>query len=79
MEYVHSNGYAHADLKAANLMTGMAKTDGSQIYLIDFGLVKRFMTDGEHIAYVENPKAAHDGTLELTSVDSHKGAGTVLP
>ena len=59
-------------------MTGSTKSDADQIYLIDYGLVKKFMSDGEHIPYNENPKAAHDGTLELTSIDAHKGAGTLL-
>ncbi|XP_055350479.1 serine/threonine-protein kinase VRK1-like [Paramacrobiotus metropolitanus] len=74
LEYIHKQGYAHADLKATNLMTGLSKTDASQVYLIDFGLVKRFMDDNKHIPYKEEPKAAHDGTLELTSTDAHKGA-----
>ncbi|OQV16444.1 Serine/threonine-protein kinase VRK1 [Hypsibius exemplaris] len=73
LEYIHSQGYAHADIKAGNMMTGFGKTDAGQVYLIDFGLVRRFMVDGKHIEPREEPKAAHDGTLELTSVDAHKG------
>ena len=75
LEYIHAQGYAHADIKAGNLMTGLAKSESNQVYLIDFGLVKKFMNDGKHIEAREEPKAAHDGTLEFTSVDAHKGIG----
>ncbi|XP_055341708.1 uncharacterized protein LOC129590475 [Paramacrobiotus metropolitanus] len=74
LEYIHNQGYAHADLKATNLMTGLSPADALQVYLIDFGMVKRFMDDNKHISYAEKPDAPLAGTLELTSCDAHKRA-----
>ncbi len=41
MEYLHSKGYLHRDLKPDNIMIGTGKK-ASTVYLIDFGLVKRY-------------------------------------
>lgn len=71
LEYIHDKGYTHADIKAANLMTGYK--DPNQVYLIDYGLAFRFMQDGKHKEYKEDPRKAHDGTVEFTSRDAHKG------
>ena len=44
------------------------------MYLVDYGLATKYMTgSGEHKEYKENPKKAHDGTIEFTSTDAHKG------
>lgn len=45
-----------------------------QVYLVDYGLAYRFSPDGVHKEYKEDPKRCHDGTIELTSIDAHKGA-----
>lgn len=73
LEYIHENEYVHADIKAANLMLG--HTDPNQVYLADYGLCYRYCPDGVHKEYKENPKKGHDGTIEYTSVDAHKGVG----
>ena len=41
---------------------------------MDYGLAYRFMVDGVHVVYREDPKCAHDGTVEYASCDAHKGA-----
>ena len=46
-----------------------------QAYLVDFGLAHRYMPDGKHKEYKEDPRKAHDGTAEFTSRDAHKGVG----
>lgn len=71
LEYIHSQGFAHADIKAANLMIG--NKDPNQVYLIDYGLAFRFNVEGKHKEYKEDPKKAHDGTTEYASRDAHKG------
>lgn len=43
--------------------------------MIDYGLAFRFMQDGKHKEYKEDPRKAHDGTVEFTSRDAHKGVG----
>ncbi|XP_069545942.1 serine/threonine-protein kinase VRK2 isoform X2 [Brachyistius frenatus] len=71
LEYIHENEYVHADVKAANLMLGYR--DPEQVYLADYGLSYRYCPDGVHKEYKENPKKGHNGTIEYTSLDAHKG------
>ncbi len=40
---------------------------------MDYGLAYRFNADGNHKEYKEDPKRKHDGTIEFTSLDAHKG------
>ena len=46
-----------------------------QVYLVDFGLAYKYVCDGVHKEYKEDPKRCHDGTVEFTSIDAHKGVG----
>ncbi|XP_063731409.1 serine/threonine-protein kinase VRK1-like isoform X2 [Eleginops maclovinus] len=71
LEYIHENEYVHADIKAANLMLGCR--DPEQVYLADYGLSYRYCPEGVHKEYKENPKKGHNGTIEYTSLDAHKG------
>uniref|UniRef100_UPI0037E79818 serine/threonine-protein kinase VRK2 n=1 Tax=Semicossyphus pulcher TaxID=241346 RepID=UPI0037E79818 len=71
LEYIHEHEYVHADIKAANLMLGYK--DPEQVYLADYGLSYRYCPDGLHKDYKENPKKGHNGTIEYTSLDAHKG------
>ena len=69
IEYLHSQGYIHRDVKPENFMIGL---DVSQIYLIDFGLSKKYLdSSGIHIPYKE--KIGFVGTARYTSVYSHLG------
>ena len=51
LEYVHSKNYLHRDIKPANFLVG--NPDNSQIYLIDFGNARKFISSrtGKHIKY----------------------------
>lgn len=71
LEYIHDNEYVHADIKAANLLLGYR--DPKKVYLADYGLSYRYCPNGEHKEYKENPKKGHNGTIEYTSIDAHKG------
>ncbi|CAL8299286.1 unnamed protein product [Merluccius merluccius] len=71
LEYIHDNEYVHADIKAANLMLGY--TDHEKVYLADYGLAYRYCPRGTHKEYKENPKKGHNGTMEYTSLDAHRG------
>ena len=48
------------------------------MYLVDYGLATKYQPDGKHREYKEDPKKAHDGTIEFTSIDAHKGVGKQL-
>lgn len=73
LEYMHSRGYVHADLKGANILLGTGKTGAEECYLVDFGLANHFNTK----EYKPNPKFAHNGTIEYTSRDAHLGVSTM--
>ena len=48
-------------------------TISRQVYLADFGLARKYVMEGVHKTYKEEPAKAHDGTKEFTSIDAHKG------
>ncbi|XP_006909640.1 serine/threonine-protein kinase VRK2 isoform X1 [Pteropus alecto] len=71
LEYIHENEYVHGDIKAANLLLGYKNPD--RVYLADYGLSYRYCPNGNHKQYQENPRKGHNGTMEFTSLDAHKG------
>ncbi|XP_074720598.1 serine/threonine-protein kinase VRK2 isoform X2 [Strix uralensis] len=71
LEYIHENEYVHGDIKAANLLLGYANPH--EVYLADYGLSYRYCPNGNHKQYQENPRKGHNGTIEFTSIDAHKG------
>ncbi|XP_033735096.1 serine/threonine-protein kinase VRK1-like isoform X2 [Pecten maximus] len=75
LEYMHHNGYVHADIKASNMLLGFraGKQQPDEVYLVDYGLAVKYQRDGEHKAYKEDKRMAHDGTIEFTSTDAHLG------
>ncbi|XP_034419575.1 serine/threonine-protein kinase VRK1 isoform X3 [Cyclopterus lumpus] len=72
LEYIHEHEYVHADIKASNLM--LSHSDPNQVYLVDYGLAYRYAPESVLKVYKEDPKRCHDGTIEFTSIDAHKGA-----
>lgn len=46
-----------------------------QVYLADYGLSYRYCPAGVHKEYKECPKKGHNGTIEYTSLDAHRGLG----
>ncbi|CAF3447519.1 unnamed protein product [Rotaria sp. Silwood1] len=64
-EYIHSHGYVHADIKAENILMN----DSIHIYLLDYGLSRKVS-----LQYEEKIQRRHEGTLEFTSLDVHRGA-----
>ncbi|KAG5442273.1 Serine/threonine-protein kinase vrk1 [Clonorchis sinensis] len=70
LEYLHSRDYAHADIKASNLLYN---DSFEQVTLVDFGLVHLFRIGGVHCQQKPDPKFKHNGTLEFCSRDAHTG------
>ncbi|XP_040556993.1 serine/threonine-protein kinase VRK1 isoform X9 [Gallus gallus] len=75
LEYIHEHEYVHGDIKASNLL--QSYKNPNQVYLVDYGLAYRYCPEGVHKAYKEDPKRCHDGTIEYTSIDAHKGVATL--
>ncbi|CAD6223112.1 GSCOCG00005400001-RA-CDS [Cotesia congregata] len=76
LEYIHSHGYAHADVKGSNIVLELNGqiSNNPRAYLVDFGLAYRFKTAaGVHKPFVHDERRAHEGTLEFTSRDAHHG------
>ncbi|XP_075719102.1 serine/threonine-protein kinase VRK2 [Rhinoderma darwinii] len=74
LEYIHEHEYVHGDIKAANIL--LHTLDPNKVYLADYGLSYRYCPNGKHKDYKEDPRKCHNGTIEFTSRDAHKGVAT---
>jgi len=68
----HSKNYVHRDIKPENFLIGTGK-NSNIIYIIDFGLSKRYRdpVSGLHIQYKENK--TFTGTARYASLGTHQG------
>lgn len=76
-EFVHSRHFLHRDIKPDNFLIGIGKKQ-NLVYMIDFGLAKRFKDPktGEHIPYKDGKNLT--GTARYASVNTHLGVGRVV-
>lgn len=72
VEYIHSKNFIHRDVKPDNFLMGLGKK-GNLVYIIDFGLAKKYRDPRthQHIAYRENKNLT--GTARYASVNTHLG------
>ena len=71
IEYIHNHSYIHRDIKPDNFLMGVKKKS-HKVYLIDFGLSKRWKKrDGKHIKYRDHKDLT--GTARYASINSHLG------
>lgn len=72
IRYIHSKDFIHRDIKPENFMTGTGANSG-KIYIIDFGLCKRYRNqyNKQHIAYSEGK--ALTGTARYASINAMAG------
>eukprot|EP00850_Spirogloea_muscicola_P024005 SM000421S16084 [mRNA] locus=s421:3141:6475:+ [translate_table: standard] len=72
VEYVHSKSFLHRDIKPDNFLMGLGRR-ANQVYVIDFGLAKKYRdpTTHQHITYRENKNLT--GTARYASINTHLG------
>lgn len=74
VEDLHKINYVHRDIKPDNFCIGI-RDNKDMIYMIDFGLSKRYSDPrtGLHIKYQSSKDLA--GTARYVSINSHLGLG----
>lgn len=72
VEYVHMKHFLHRDIKPDNFLMGVGKK-GNIIFIIDFGLAKKYRDPRthQHIPYRENKNLT--GTARYASINTHMG------
>jgi len=72
IEFIHGKNFIHRDMKPDNFLMGLGKK-GNLVYVIDFGLAKKFRDQRthQHIPYRENKNLT--GTARYTSINTHLG------
>ena len=72
VEFVHSKNYIHRDIKPDNFVMGTGK-NSNKVYIIDFGLSKRYRDQftHQHIPWIEGKSLT--GTARYASVNALRG------
>jgi len=76
LEYIHSQGYVHKDIKGSNLLVGLGLDGQHLVHLVDYGLSAKFRIGDFHKQYKHDMRWAHEGTTEYTSRDAHIGCAS---
>ena len=72
IEYIHNKNIIHRDIKPENFLLGVKKKS-HLIYLIDYGLAKKYKDSksGKHIPYIEGKSLT--GTVRYASIYTQLG------
>jgi len=72
IEHLHKKNFIHRDIKPENFLMGTAK-QGNLVYMIDFGLIKRYYDPKtkQHSSYKDNKPLT--GTARYASLNTHLG------
>ena len=72
LKHVHDNHYIHRDIKPENFLIGK-DTTAKTIYLLDFGLAKRYRDEYTHIHIPLKEIRNLTGTARYASCNAHNG------
>eukprot|EP01118_Nematostelium_gracile_P003650 TRINITY_DN1421_c0_g1_i1.p1 TRINITY_DN1421_c0_g1~~TRINITY_DN1421_c0_g1_i1.p1 ORF type:complete len:399 (-),score=101.46 TRINITY_DN1421_c0_g1_i1:147-1343(-) len=72
IEFVHSKCFIHRDIKPDNFLMGLEKR-GNQVFLIDFGLAKKYRDPKTHQHIVYREHKSLTGTARYASINAHLG------
>ncbi|CAF1363606.1 unnamed protein product [Adineta ricciae] len=72
VDFIHSKNFIHRDLKPDNFLMGLGRKT-NYVYIIDFGLAKRYRDTRthQHIPYREDKNLT--GTARYASINTHLG------
>ena len=72
LESMHELGYVHRDIKPGNVCIGNGREGLREMYLIDFGLARKYVDDDGKVI-PERKEATFRGTTTYASVYAHEG------
>ncbi|XP_047962799.1 casein kinase I-like isoform X2 [Salvia hispanica] len=73
LEFIHSRGILHQDVKPENFLMGLGRR-ASQVYAIDFGLAKMYRDSSHrHIPFRSRGSEHLTGTVRYASLNTHEG------
>mmetsp|Transcript_164026 Transcript_164026/g.398638 ORF Transcript_164026/g.398638 Transcript_164026/m.398638 type:complete len:351 (-) Transcript_164026:233-1285(-) len=72
IEYVHSKSFIHRDIKPDNFLIGLGRRS-NVIYIIDFGLAKRYRDPKTHVHIMYRENKHLTGTPRYASINNHLG------
>lgn len=73
LQYLHSMGFVHRDVKPENMMMGSTAFDESILYLVDFGLAKSYLDPVTKSHLPSKYTGELCGSLWFTSLNAHHG------
>lgn len=71
LEYIHDNGIIHRDIKPENFLIGNGKKYSKRLYLVDFGLSKKYIENDKHIPFRSDK--GFTGSYRYCSLRTHEG------
>merc|ERR1719487_2507346 len=75
LQYVHDCGLLYRDIKPHNFLMGVGEKGCGRVYLVDFGLAKRYRdrVTGSHCKLHVKRGRGVTGTVRYSSINIHEG------